>query len=243
MTQRADHSFARLQSFDAQSDSWHLKYEAGSAASMVERVPAFCRAVGQPGGSNRRLLDFGCGSGHIGDALRNEGWRVIGADCAFGMLLSARTHSDLTETCLVSQRHTAMPFASGTFAVVIASSVLEYVSEVRPLLQDLRRVLEPGGRLIVTIPDVHTNVRKLEGLLAPCVRAIPISWRSLLPKRLRYYFAYLEMSRNRFQIRDWEDCLEGAGFRVMTGATGPTSSLTLLVASAIDDAPGSGNEV
>jgi SAM-dependent methyltransferase len=52
-----------------------------------------------------------------------------------------------------------LPFSDGAFDDVIASLVLHYLEDWRPVLGELRRVLTPGGRLIVAVPhpfEVHT---------------------------------------------------------------------------------------
>jgi SAM-dependent methyltransferase len=47
----------------------------------------------------------------------------------------------------------AMPYADRSFATVFSNSVLEHIRDVEPVLQEVRRVLEPDGRFIFTVPS------------------------------------------------------------------------------------------
>lgn len=47
---------------------------------------------------------------------------------------------------------TAMPIRTGTVDVALATELLEHVPDPRPLLEEVRRVLRPGGRLLLTVP-------------------------------------------------------------------------------------------
>jgi SAM-dependent methyltransferase len=51
-----------------------------------------------------------------------------------------------------------LPFADGSFDVVWASEVIEHVADTARFLSEIRRVLVPGGRLLVTTPN-HPRLR------------------------------------------------------------------------------------
>ena len=53
---------------------------------------------------------------------------------------------------------TALPFREGTFDVVLCCHVLEHVPDDRAAIRELRRILAPGGQLVVQVPMTPTGV-------------------------------------------------------------------------------------
>lgn len=101
------------------------------------------RARPGPGPS---VLDIGCGSGRIIQALP----QAIGLDILLPKLrfLRGRGHGRLTQASVF-----ALPFPDRTFDAVICSEVIEHVPDRAPLFEELTRVLAPGGTLILGTPD------------------------------------------------------------------------------------------
>lgn len=82
---------------------------------------------------------------HIGGQQASEGWEILDAIARPGV-----DH--------VGEAGDLGRFADGSFAVVYASHVLEhfdYKDEVVPALAEWRRVLQPGGSLHVSVPDLE----------------------------------------------------------------------------------------
>jgi 2-polyprenyl-3-methyl-5-hydroxy-6-metoxy-1,4-benzoquinol methylase len=94
------------------------------------------------------LLEVGFGDGELLEAARRAGWMVSGIELARAAVERARRrgidaiHGALTEA----------PYESGSFDVVVAAEIFEHVSDVRPLLDGIVRVLRPGGLLWATTP-------------------------------------------------------------------------------------------
>lgn len=87
----------------------------------------------------RPALDVGCGTG------RHLGPGVIGIDVALDRIALARDRSRLVA---VADAH-ALPFRSGTFATAYAIRMLNDAGRIDEVLEEIRRVLVPGGRLLV----------------------------------------------------------------------------------------------
>ena len=109
-----------------------------------------------------RLLDLGCGFGrHAFEALR-RGATVVACDMAFPELeqvvATADAMRDVAEiapglSCTaVNGDGTRLPFADASFDRIIASEVMEHVPDDRAALDELTRVLRPGGTIAITIP-------------------------------------------------------------------------------------------
>jgi len=106
-----------------------------------------------------RVLDAGCGSGrHLCESFRTPGVEVAGVDLNRADLGKANGFLSLMAReqkgrWLVAQADvTKLPFADGSFDVVICSEVLEHIKDNRTAVAELVRVLKPGGDLVVTVP-------------------------------------------------------------------------------------------
>jgi SAM-dependent methyltransferase len=95
-----------------------------------------------------RLLDAGCGGGAMLDVLSDYG-DVAGLDMNPELVELARRrgYDDIREG-VVEQ----LPWADETFDVVTLLDVLEHTADDDVTLKELRRVVRPGGRLLVTVP-------------------------------------------------------------------------------------------
>ena len=109
-----------------------------------------------------------------------------------------------------------LPFDDAAFGAIVVSSVLEYVHDPIAVMRECTRLLEPGGTLLCTVPDLRHPVRWLEGLLGLVARG-PLARGSGHP-RLDSYLTYLTVSRQRHPARRWRSIAAQAGL----DAVGPT---------------------
>lgn len=98
----------------------------------------------------RRVLDVGCGGGLLSEPLRRAGARVVGVDLSENSLLAARNHARAGYLGIDYLRSPAerLPFAGGSFDLVVAFDVLEHLADLSQAVVEISRVLRPGGRLI-----------------------------------------------------------------------------------------------
>jgi SAM-dependent methyltransferase len=99
----------------------------------------------------RRVLDAGCGSGPLSEALRARGAVVTGFDSSPVMVELARERLGEGADLQVADLSLPLPFADGTFDDVVVSLVLHYLQDWKAPLAELRRVLKPGGRLLLSV--------------------------------------------------------------------------------------------
>jgi ubiquinone/menaquinone biosynthesis C-methylase UbiE len=109
------------------------------------------------------VLDLGCGFGrHAYEAFR-RGARVVACDLSHAELTQVRNtfqvmvdHGEVGPEGLAATScgdATRLPFPDGTFDRIIASEVMEHIADDIAALDELTRVLRPGGVLAVTIPS------------------------------------------------------------------------------------------
>ena len=133
-------------------DSFAEAYSAENEASLINAYyerPAMLALAGDVAG--RRILDAGCGSGPLFAALRDRGAIVTGFDASTKMLELARRRLGAGADLQVADLGSPLPFPDGAFDDVVASLVLHYLEDWTAPLAELRRVLTPGGRLIVSV--------------------------------------------------------------------------------------------
>ena len=111
-----------------------------------------------------RLLDVGCGSRPFADLLEAHSDRSLGieidaeryglpSNSAEGMIAcsSAEQPGHLPDAWASGLR---LPFRDGTFDTAVSFQVLEHVPQPARMLVEIRRVLKPGGVLVLTAPHI-----------------------------------------------------------------------------------------
>ena len=134
--------------YDGIAEAYSAENEANLVNAYYER-PAMLALAGDVAGL--RILDAGCGSGPLFAALRDRGAIVTGFDKSAGMIELARRRLGDDADLQVADLGSPLRFPDGTFDDVTASLVLHYLEDWGPALAELRRVLRPGGRLIVSV--------------------------------------------------------------------------------------------
>jgi ubiquinone/menaquinone biosynthesis C-methylase UbiE len=127
------------------------------------RLSALIRALGPLDGL--RVLDLGCGKGRFAARLTHEGAQVIGLDISSAMLGEA---FGLARVKASARR---LPFADESFDAIVAVEVFEHLPDVDGTLNELARVLRPGGRLAIVDKNAGSlNARR------PWVPSLVVKW-------------------------------------------------------------------
>ena len=100
-------------------------------------------------------LDFGCGDGRFLRALRDKNIKcLIGVDIGREAIKQAEQASGGLEIMHI-RKVAPLPFPDAFFSSITLMDVLEHVDEQEALLDELYRVLQDDGTLIVTVPGRH----------------------------------------------------------------------------------------
>lgn len=106
-----------------------------------------------------RVLDVGCGEGRFASELVRAGARVVGIDLAEEPLRRARERDPALELRRVEPDE-PWPIEDASFDVVWAGETIEHVLDTAGWLSEVRRVLSPGGSLLLSTP-AHGRLRVL----------------------------------------------------------------------------------
>lgn len=120
---------------------WSFYVEATLQATL-QRLPV---AAGQ------RVLDVGCGTGVLLQALTEStpGISVAGIDLSGAMIEVAR-HRLGPGVDLRQGQAEALPFADAEFDMVVSTSVFHFIRDPSTALQEMRRVTRPSGQVVIT---------------------------------------------------------------------------------------------
>lgn len=134
--------------YDGFAEAYAAENESGLFNAWYER-PEMLRLAGDVSG--RRVLDAGCGSGPLSAALQARGATVTGFDVSAAMVDLAHRRLGEDADLHVADLGAPLPFPDAAFDDAVASLVLHYLADWSGPLAELRRVLRPGGRLLVSV--------------------------------------------------------------------------------------------
>lgn len=96
--------------------------------------------------SSGSMVDIGCGSGYTASLFARSGWEVTGVEFSDETAVHARETYRINVVTSVSA-------LQGPFDLILINHVLEHYFEPEELLIECRRLLSPGGRLVVAVPN------------------------------------------------------------------------------------------
>jgi SAM-dependent methyltransferase len=136
----------------------YLPPDAPSARAFADpKAGRLCRWAGL--GSGATVLDVGAGTGHLTEAFRRRGLKVVAVDSSAGMLArnpaSARVRADASR----------LPFRAGAFALAAESNLLHHVADPAAVLREMSRVA--GGLVAAIEPNRNHPPMLLFSLLVP----------------------------------------------------------------------------
>jgi SAM-dependent methyltransferase len=140
----------------------------------------------------RRVLEFGCGLGVYMSAMRRYTPHVYGFDIEVERLQAAHRAGVDGTAAAVGER---LPYADAAFDVVFSNDVLEHVADDAACAREIMRVLRPGGRAVIYVPN-RRYLFETHGIFwrgryrfgnIPFVNWLPDRWRNALAPHVRAY--------------------------------------------------------
>jgi ubiquinone/menaquinone biosynthesis C-methylase UbiE len=161
--------------YDAIADRYDRRYRENDYSGIERALLAF---LGAP---CTRALEAGCGTGHwlaVADAC---GHAACGVDASHGMLAQARASAP--RAALVQARAERLPLRDASVDRVFCVNAFHHFDDQRDFVAEARRVLRPGGGLLVLGLDPHTGLDRwwVYDLFAPVLeidrrRYPPTAW-------------------------------------------------------------------
>jgi len=162
-------------------------------AGQERRLQMILAAAGDRAGG--RILDDGCGVGEYLAHLEARARRAHGVEFDPEHVRTARRR--VQSAFVVRGSAERLPYADGAFDLALSHEVLEHLADDRASVEEIVRVLRPGGRLVVFVPNrgypfethgVYWRGRYVFGNI-PLVNYLPRAWRGRLAPHVRAYAA------------------------------------------------------
>jgi predicted TPR repeat methyltransferase len=151
----ADRYDAWAQGYDDDLAAWSYQAPSVVADTVLSRRP-----------DTTHVLDVGCGTGLVGQALRTRGFagRLVGIDISEASLEVARRGGayDSAEQADLQQR---LPFDDDSVDAVVCVGVMTYLPEVEQVWREFARVTRPGGLVVVTQREDLWDERECEAVV------------------------------------------------------------------------------
>lgn len=129
----------------------------GIAMGVANRRPNRLVIEALEAGPDDSVLDIGCGPGHALALVARRCREAHGVDRSEVMVRQARRRNRrrlrLDRTAIVQGDFAQLPYPDARFDRIMASNVLYFWADVGAVLRELRRVLRPGGRIVIYVTD------------------------------------------------------------------------------------------
>ena len=113
-----------------------------------------------PGG--QRVLDIGCGSGLVLYNLREKYPELHGLELSPERMRTARlTLEGLDATIRDGNIEAGLDYEDGFFDTITICDVIEHIVNLWPALEEMKRLLRPGGQVVLTTPNIASLQRRL----------------------------------------------------------------------------------
>ncbi len=174
----------------------------------------FRRTAGKVVLNGKLVLDFGCGNGAQTMEFAGAGCSIIAADIGIENLsvLAGRLREIGCTTVLpVHYDGVHLPVRPGSIDVVLSYEVIEHVEDEAAMLDELRRVLRPGGEMVISVPNKGW-VFETHGADLPLLKWNRVPFLSWLPHSIHGKIAHARIYRKK----DIVPLLRSGGFRVVS---------------------------
>lgn len=158
---------------DAGYADWAASYDGPNP--MIESEEAAVRPILESlAGPGVQVLDAACGTGRHAAFLTDHGCTVTGVDQSEAMLAVARSKVPGARFECADIRD--LPYKDGEFDLVVISLALSHLADPTGALVELRRVLLPGGTLVITDPHPSCLVVGGQAFYGSVEPGRPVSW-------------------------------------------------------------------
>lgn len=167
----------------------------------------------------RPILDVGCGDGHFASLLFPEG-ADVGVDPSPASVAEASTRGVYRDLIVASACR--LPFPDESFSTVISNCVMEHIPDLDAALDEVARVLSPGGLFVLTVPSPNYEPFLLGCTLLRALRLGPLEalyahWMTRISHHYHYYPPeewQRRLSSRGLAVLEWQYYFSRAAHRV-----------------------------
>ncbi|MFC7063622.1 class I SAM-dependent methyltransferase [Halobacillus seohaensis] len=143
--------------WDGRAEFWNTNsqtmWDEGSRKTIIPFLKKYVKEGGH-------IADLGCGDGYGSFKLEKEGYRVTGLDISVDMIQRAKSRVENENLQFTQGDLVNLPFEKESFDSIMAINCLEWVEVPYQGLEEMKRVLNPGGRLCIGILGPTAMPRK-----------------------------------------------------------------------------------
>lgn len=132
--------------YDTLTNNWNVRMNTFRTNQIVSLVNGF---------NGDSVLDVGCGSGNITKCFNGT---VVGVDISEEAIRQAQEKGI---NCKVSDLNTRLDFDDNSFDVVSCQQTIEHVYNTEVLMEEIKRVLKPGGHLVISTPNMNMWLNRI----------------------------------------------------------------------------------
>jgi ubiquinone/menaquinone biosynthesis C-methylase UbiE len=174
--------------FDSMADRYEDSLAGKHAAKLYQAV---VNAVEELNPSS--LLDLGCGKGNLLTLLKSRERRLAGADLSLEMIKLARARlGDGVDLKLADSE--TLPWGSGSFDTITCTDSFHHYPCPEKVLQEVHRILGPGGHLVIADPWAPATFRWMVNLSFKFTRSGDVKL---------------------YSMKEWEKMMDATDFRVV----------------------------
>ena len=162
----------------ADTRNFYSQMYKGRLGLLLELAKGAARSAGSPGlrpgqagqansaaiqqnGRSGRVLDLGCAQGNVALLLAEAGLETWAVDLRSEFLEYAGRKYERGKFRRCAANAETLPFAAGAFDLVVWGEMIEHVAYPEKVLSEIRRVLQPGGHVVLSTPNgrrLHTGL-------------------------------------------------------------------------------------
>ncbi len=146
-----------MAAYDPIADWYADQVRRGSLKQFLDHL-AHCLLEMAGDVSGQRVLDAGCGEGHVSRLFARHGAEVVGVDISPRLLHLARTHKDQDRDAIEfieADLAEGLPSHRQSFEIATANMVLEDCEDLMGVLAAIADALEPDGRLLASLNNPY----------------------------------------------------------------------------------------
>jgi 2-polyprenyl-3-methyl-5-hydroxy-6-metoxy-1,4-benzoquinol methylase len=185
--------------------TWSDSYE--KKLSFRKRLNTFKECLEEIVDPDELWLDAGCGTGTLSREIVYLGANVVAVDGSIKMIECAqRENQHISNSNLIFKLIDTVEKIDSDddyFDGILCSSVIEYVDDPNVLIKEFLRILKPNGKLLISLPNSYSLVRKLQKII-----------RSLGLRLGKNYYFYLNSSRHDYSAREIKSLIQSSGFTI-----------------------------